>query len=325
MSEVLSNDQIAALVEAAREGQIPEPAPQAPTRRPKRVREVDFTRPTKFTQDQQRRIGRGHEAFCRAATTQLSAEYRTSVQLEVINVDQQTWSSALAEIPQPSLYGIVSTAAGAPLLLSIEQPAVTTLMEWLLGGVDAAKPLDRDLTEIELTLATRIFGTVVAQLSRTWQEILSTDLALGRVETQVSNVQLAPQSEPALAVTIELQIERLSATMSLLIPYRSVESLLEQLSSGHFGDGSEGVADAEVEQMVRSALRGIAVEVRAEVGSTELTVDEVLALEVGDLVKLGPAASGGTLYADSVPIHRTRPGRSGNRRAVEVLERIDPE
>lgn len=324
MSEVLSNDQIAALVEAAREGQLPEAKPPAPTRRPKRVREVDFTRPTKFTQDQQRRISRGHEAFCRAASTQLSAEFRSTVQLEVINTDQQTWSAAVNEIPQPSLFGIVSTQTGAPLLLTIEQRAVTTMIEWLLGGATSAKPIDRDLTEIELTLAMRIFGTVVAQLSRTWQEILNTDLALSTVETQQSNIQLAPSSEPTLAITIELEIERISATLSLLVPHRSIETALEQLTSGHYGDHADVEADAETEELVRAALRGVDVEVRAEIGSTDLTVDEVLALQPGDVLKLGPAAAGGTLYADAVPIHRTRPGRSGTRRAVEIMERIDP-
>ena len=51
MSEVLSNDQIAALIEAAKGGQVPT-ATETTTRRPKRVRDVDFTRPTKFTAEQ---------------------------------------------------------------------------------------------------------------------------------------------------------------------------------------------------------------------------------------------------------------------------------
>jgi hypothetical protein len=29
------------------------------------------------------------------------------------------------------------------------------------------------------------------------------------------------------------------------------------------------------------------------------------------------------LYADAVPVHRARPGRSGKWRAVEVLERLE--
>jgi len=41
------------------------------------------------------------------------------------------------------------------------------------------------------------------------------------------------------------------------------------------------------------------------------------------VLRLGPASSGSALYADNVAIHRTKPGRSGTRRAVEILERIE--
>jgi flagellar motor switch protein FliM len=323
MSDVLSDEQISALVQAAREGTASDAQRQPAARRPRRVHEVDFSRPTKFTQDQQRRISRGHEAFCRAAQTQLSAEFRTPVELEVLNVDQQTWASASGEIPQPSLYGVLSTSAGQRMLLALERPALLGLVERLLGGVGDPADRDRELTDIELALAARLFGTIVGQLSRTWHELLGTELALSGLESQQANIQLVPSSEPTLGVTMELQLERVSATMTLLIPHRSIEPLLEHLASGHYGDNQEGGADEEVEQLVRTALRGVEVEVRAEIGSCELTIDELLALVPGDVVALAPASSGGTLYADAVPIHRTRPGRSGNRRAVEILDRID--
>jgi flagellar motor switch protein FliM len=322
VSEVLSDDQIAALVEAAREGQVPaKPAEQAGRQR--RVRQVDFTRPTKFTQEQQRRLRRGHESFARAASTQLSAELRTPVELEVINVDQQTWTSALGEIPQPSLFAIVETAHGSRTLLSIEQASVMTMIERVLGGTAQGPQAVRELTEIEVALARRIFSTVVGQLSRTWEDLMQTPLSLADMETQLQNIQLAPSSEPTLAITIELRTEGTSSTLTILLPHRSIESVLEHLSTGHYGDAADVSPDAQTEEAVRDALRGIAVEVRAEIGSLELTVDEVVALSVGDVVRLGPASAGGTLYADSVPIHRTKPGRNGNRRAVEILEQIE--
>ena len=43
--------------------------------------------------DQQRRLERAHEAFCRTASTQLSAELLTRVEMEVLGVDQLTWST----------------------------------------------------------------------------------------------------------------------------------------------------------------------------------------------------------------------------------------
>jgi flagellar motor switch protein FliM len=55
MSEILDHDRVAALVEAAKQGQLPE-QPSSAHRRGQRLRTVDFSRPTKFTSDHQRRI-----------------------------------------------------------------------------------------------------------------------------------------------------------------------------------------------------------------------------------------------------------------------------
>ena len=54
-----------------------------------------------------------------------------------------------------------------------------------------------------------------------------------------------------------------------------------------------------------------------------LPIESVLALKEGDLLRLNaPAAAGITLYADQVPVHTGRPGRSGSRRAVQVTGNI---
>ena len=46
------------------------------SRRGQRMRAVDFSRPTKFTTDHQRRITRAVDGFCLDAATRLSAELR---------------------------------------------------------------------------------------------------------------------------------------------------------------------------------------------------------------------------------------------------------
>src|SRR5918998_682499 len=105
--DVLSNDQVAALVAAAQEGSLPERSEQPRQRRSRRVRTVDFTRPTKFTKDQQRRLELAHDTFCQTASTRLSAEMRVPMKLEVIDIAQLTWTNALAEVPDPSVSAIV--------------------------------------------------------------------------------------------------------------------------------------------------------------------------------------------------------------------------
>ena len=106
--QVLSADAIAALVDAARESRVPAEAPAPPPQRRRRMRAVDFTRPTKFTSEQERRLKRSLEAFCRTASTRLAAELRVPFELEVINSTQLTWANAHAQVPATSITGIVA-------------------------------------------------------------------------------------------------------------------------------------------------------------------------------------------------------------------------
>lgn len=295
-------------------------------RRQRRVREIDFTRPTKFTKDQQRRIERAHETFCRTAAIKLSTELRTELELEVINVAQLTWAGAFAELPGSSLFAVVRTEPlGTYLVLTSELHAVTAMMERLLGArVVGSQPFERDLTEIEVALARRLIGTMIEELSGTWQELFGLTLELGGLETQGANAQVAPLSEPALALTFETRFEQLSSTLSLLVPYRSIEPVVGRLEAGHPDTGADGEPDVESAGAVQATVSSVDVELRVEVAAVEMPLGDVLRLREGDVVGLGaPALAGVTVYADQVPIHRARPGRRGQRRAVEVLERLE--
>jgi flagellar motor switch protein FliM len=55
-----------------------------------------------------------------------------------------------------------------------------------------------------------------------------------------------------------------------------------------------------------------------------MTVADVLALQPGDVLRLdGQASHGVTIFADQVPVHRARPGRSGTKRAAQILGPVE--
>jgi flagellar motor switch protein FliM len=322
--DVLSNDQVAALVAAAQEGQLPASAAREPARqrRSRRVRTVDFTRPTKFTKDQQRRLELAHDTFCQTASSRLSAELRVPMRLEVIDVGQLTWTNALAEVPSPSLSAIIELEPHRTrLLMTLEQPLVLSLVERILGGPVGRRVPARKLSDIDRALAGHIFERLLDQLSVTWSDLAESTLRLVDLETQPETVQLAPLSEPTLCLSIEARLDRESSTMTLLIPYRSVEPVATQLGVDAYDD--HAVEEGATERM-HKALGGVDVQVRAEVAAVPLATEAVLALRPGDVLKFGrPAEQGVTVFADETPVYRARPGRSGNRRAVQVVERLE--
>lgn len=318
MSEILTNDQIAALVEAAKHGELPEEG--SASRRGRRLRTVDFARPTKFTSEQERRIVRTLDMFCQTASARLTAELRVPLELEVINTSQLTWSAASSMLPPASL--------GTPLevqphdtrmLMTAELPFMLMAIEYLLGGAPERPPKQRKLSEIDWVLSRRLFETLTTQLSIQWQDLCGQTFTAQEVDSHVEGMQIAAISEPTLTVTLESRINRHSSTLALLVPWSSIDAVADQIAGR---DIRTRAADPRAAALIEAALSGAHVTMRAEVGSTELAIDDVLGFKPGDLVKLGSLAADGVMvYAEDVPIHHAQPGRSGSRRAVQITGR----
>jgi flagellar motor switch protein FliM len=322
VSESLTPEQIAALVEAAKQGELQDETPAQSQRRSPRLRTVNFARPTKFTSDQERRLSRSLESFCRTASTRLSAELRVPIELEVISSSQLTFSTAQSQLPSNSVCAVLEVSPiDTRLLMSAELSFVLCALEALLGAAPDHAPKDRRLTEIDWSLSRRLFGTMLSQLSLIWNDVADVELGLGVLEGSTENAQIAPFSEPTLSLTIEARIARTSSTLSLLVPYCAIAPVAAAFSQrdGAGASGSEDAADA-----VDAALRSVEITMRAEVSDARMTVEDVLALKPGDVVRLdGQAAGGITLFADQVPVHRARPGRNGRRRAAQVLGPVE--
>jgi flagellar motor switch protein FliM len=285
------------------------------------MRPVDFSRPTKFSAEQERRLKRAMEAFCRTASTRLSAELRVPLELEVLNTIQLTWGNAHAQVPDASISVVAEVQpAGTRVLLSSEMSIVLAAIELLLGGTSTEHVRERRLTDIDWALARHFHDRVLAQLSVIWQDMAGVELAIEHLDAHLETAQLMPVSEPTLAITLEARLDGGSSTMSLLLPWSSLEPM-----AGAFGghDDRGAVRGEEEARSVRRAVGRVEVTMRAEVASRQIPIEEVLALKPGDVLRLDAPAEGGiTLFADKVPVHRAKPGRSGSRRAAQVIERV---
>jgi len=318
MSEILSAEQIAALVETAKQGQLPEQSQPAP-RRGHRVRTVDFARPTKFTSYHQRRIERALETFCVTAATRLSAELRAPIELEAINTTQVTWTAAQLLLPPGALVVTIDLQPiDTRFLLATEQSFVLTALECLLGGVADRPPRERRLTEIDWSLTRRFVDSIVAQLSLVWLDLAGISLHTNAIDFYNDTDQIASVSEPTLVVVFESRINNLSSALWVTIPWIAIEPVAQRIAGHELPSSADDLAGAHA---IEQAMSAVPVAIRAEVAATELAIEEILALEPGSVVLLGgKAADGVTLYAENIRLGRAQPGSNGSRRAVQVLQ-----
>ena len=210
---------------------------------------------------------------------------------------------------------------GTRLLMTLEVPLLLALIERVLGGPVGRRVPFRKLSDIDRALAGHIMEQLLEQLSVTWSDLAESTLKLVDLELQPETIQLAPLSEPTLSLSMEARLDRDSSTMTLLIPYRSVEPVADLLGADAYDDSEK---DPDAADRMHSALGGVDVQLRAEVAAVELAAEQVLALQPGDVLRFGRAADAGvTVFADETPVYRAKPGRSGHRRAVQVLDRLE--
>jgi flagellar motor switch protein FliM len=318
MSENLSPDQIAALVEAAKQGQLPETDGDAAPRRAPRMRTVDFSRPTKFNADHQRRITRAIEAFCAAAVTRLSAELRTEIELETINTTQVTWMTAHSQLSAGSMLARLEVKPiGKRMVLAAEQQFVLTCLECLLGGAPERPPRERRLSEIDWVLARRLFDSIAQQLSGVWEELAGITLGLEEIDEEMNEAsQLFSVSEPTYVVVIESRINKHSSTLALHIPWDAIAPVADEVAGRERIERDE---DSPELRQIKRAMSTVPVTLRAEVAAIDMAVADILTLGPGSVVSFGaPADQGVSLYAEDVKLGRAYPGANGSKRAIQI-------
>ncbi|WP_372791100.1 flagellar motor switch protein FliM [Paraconexibacter sp.] len=326
MNDFLSPDEIEKLFERASDGNLPMETDRHQTggRRARWLRTVDFTRPTKFSTDQERRLRRLLDAFCQSATTRLVAEHRLPVEFEVIDVQQLTWANAFALLPDNSVHATIATQPHeSKMLLSAERALLCTALEGLLGGRAEDPIAERELSDLDLILVRRFIGTLVELMSGSWFDLAEVTLETDRIDTQSEAVQVAPGSEPTLVLTMEARLHRVTSTVALLVPFSAIDPVGAAFSRR---EEDEGRHDPSSKRALRAGLERVDVTVRAEVAQTTLTLEEILTLKPGDLVALdGRAGDDVTLWADRTPVHHARAGRHAGRRAVQLTTPVVPE
>ena len=287
-----------------------------------RVQPIDFRRPTKFPRDLIRRLEHAHESFCRAASMGLSAELRTDVEISVSRTEQLPYGTAMAESSQDSLIAVLDVRPlDTEMALLAEMPFALRLVDRLLGGGgnahSAPAPQSSSaLTDLEIAIVRRAIAGICKPLSATWQDLAGVEFEVASMQTSPMGLQLVSPSEPVLMLILEVRLDGIITPLTLCIPHRSVEPVIDKLEHRYHGQRQKDEASAG---KVHAAVSGVDVELRAELGAVDMKVEDVIGLEVGDVVHLRrPAEQGVVLYAGDVATYVGLAGRDSHHRAVQV-------
>jgi flagellar motor switch protein FliM len=157
----------------------------------------------------------------------------------------------------------------------------------------------------------------VVPLRPTMQEpVLSPELA-----------QFATMAEATVMLVLEVQLFKTTGTISMCIPYQVLQPVLDSLTSQvWFGGTTTRAADNDSRGQMGDRISQVTLPITVELGETELTVQALMELEAGQVLRLNTNATGPLpIRVDDRVKFVGQAGLSGKNLAVQIVRAVAQE
>lgn len=286
MVDVLSQNEIDALLAALSSGEMDaEELKKEETQ--KKIRSYDFKRAVRFSKDHIRSLTRIHENFARFLTTYFSAQLRTFVQINVVQVEQLPYDEFIRSIPKMTILNIFEAEPlEGRMVLEVHPNVAFAMLDRLLGGVGTAPSKIGSLTEIETIIMERIFSRAFESLQEAWKTIIDINPRMEGLETNPQFMQIVSPNETIALISLSTKIGDTSGMINLCIPHVVIEPIMPKLSVHHwFVSQKKNRAPEEVEALQHRVNRA-QLPIVAELGESQISVREFMGLQIGDVISL---------------------------------------
>lgn len=248
----------------------------------------NFRRPDKFSKDHLRALQDVHKEFSRQISLVLTAYLRMHIEIDVVSTDQLTYDEFMRSMPSPITIGIFElNPLPGQILLGISFEVLSCIVDRMLGGVGLSENRQRELTDIEESLAKKVIERTVKTLEGAWSNIVPVQAEVIGLDNSYQMIQVATSGEIVALITFEVQIAgRYFGLISLCFPYPVLENVLAHLSTQHIFQTKGIVATTEERQKMIEKLNTSKVDLSVLFGSCDLSLVEFLDIKEGDIIKL---------------------------------------
>ena len=265
-----------------------------------------------------------NDHFSRLFRNTLSSDLRRAIDVGSRGVQMMKFGEFIKTLPVPSSLHIfrMDPLRGHAILV-LESKLVFTLLDIFFGGSGKTsfRIEGRDFTAIELRLIQRVVAMVFADLEKAWNSAHPLTIHHTRSEINPQFVTIVPPSDLVLTIPFSIELEQFTGMITICIPYSTIEPIKAKLYSGFQSDQLE--VDRSWIDRFFERLKSTEIEVKVELGTGTITVQDLLRLKVGDVLPLRKDVKELlSVQVQGVPKFLARPGVSGSNKAIQIEERI---
>ncbi len=326
MAEVLTQGEIDALLAALSSGSVDVDEIKVEEKKEK-VKTYDFRTPNKLSKDQLRTLQMLHDNFCRLLTTTLSAQIRSLVEIQVGSIEQLAYDEFIRSLPEPTILSIVDMAPlDGQILVEIAPEIGFAIIDRLFGGRGAPVGQNRPFSDIEEIVLEKVINWFLGCIPEAWENVVKLKPNLNEIESNPQFVQIIPHNDVVILITLEAKVAKADGLINICIPYITIEPIVNKLNAQFW---FSSIRKEQTVQNINALRRRIGVAellVQAILGTTTITVRDLVNLSVGDVVPLVEKTTDPlTVKIGKKQKFTAKPGTRNNRIAIQILDTINGE
>jgi flagellar motor switch protein FliM len=320
-SEVLSQNEIDALLSALSTGEMSADDFKKDEEE-KKVKVYDFKRALRFSKDQIRSLTRIHENFARILTTYFSAQLRTYVQISVVSADQVPFEEFVRSVPKMTILNIFDVPPlDGHILMEVNPNIGYAMMDRVMGGKGTGLNKIENLTEIETKIMSNLFERAFDNLRDAWSNIAEIDPMLAEFEVNPQFLQMVSPNETVVVISMNTTIGETSGMINICIPHVVLEPIIPKLSVSYWMQTKSKDKDPQDTENLEKRIKTAQVPVVAELGDSDITIDDFLLLDIGDVIQLNRRIDDPLIVrVGDIPKFTAQPGEMNKRLAVQILD-----
>lgn len=258
------------------------------------VKEYDFRAPKKFTKEQIKVLESIFENYARLLSSYLTGKLRLYSRVSLVNIEEQRYNEFNNALPDYVIMGMVDLGikndeiSETDVIVQVSNPVTYTMIDRLLGGKGEYSEVNRDFTEIEITIMTDIMRSFADLLKEPWLTHIDLEPRLIGIETNSRVVQTIGHEDTVIIVALEVEINNQKSIVSVCIPAINLDEIMGKFIPRYSGTRRKTDANREAERR-DSIMTGISTTeliVKAVLGEINLDMYEVLTLQVNDVIPL---------------------------------------
>ena len=264
-----------------------------------------------------------NERFARHFRTSLFNMLRRSSDISVSGVQMLKFGEFVHSLFVPTSLNMIKIA---PLrgksLFVLDPKLVFSVVDCFFGGNGRfhTKIEGREFTPTELRVVQMLLQIAFKDLEQAWKPVLDVRFEYQESEVNPQFANIVSPSEVVVVTTFNVDLESGGGDFYICLPYSMLEPIRDLLDAGMQSD--RGEKDERWERAMREEILDAYVNISAELGEVDLTVEQLSGLQVGDIIPIDVAEEL-EVSAEGLPLFRGTLGVHKKHYAIKVADWID--